>query len=321
MEKDRVVFVTGGSGRLGRALIDRLIKEGRVVKVLLHEENKEIQNLPGVIAYVGELSDFRLLKNACQGVGTVFHLAAVVGVHKKGPTELMRVNVHGTRNVIDAARASKVERIIFASAMSVYGRIRKDILTEESAVKPSDSYGYSKALAEKEVINSGLSYTVFRIATIYGPGFESFFIRMVNLVKDGRGFLVGEGNNHIPLIHINDVIDAFILALNRKKSVDNTYLISDGKDYTQRGLLEMVASAVGAPKPTRAVSPFLVNIVAKKEDLDRDEVDFLMTDKIIDISKAKTQLGFRPKRDITGAISGLLKELARDRGVIEEYEA
>ena len=319
MVKKGAVLVTGGSGKLGRALINRLIKEGRIVKVLLHEQNNEIQSLPGVIAYIGELGDSSLLKRACREVETVFHLAAVVGVGKKGPTDLMKVNVRGTRNLVDAARAAKVERIIFASALSVYGMVRKEKLTEESVVKPSDSYGYSKALAEREVINSGLNYTIFRMATIYGVGFEDFFIKMARLVKEGRGFLVGEGKNHIPLVHISDVLNAFMLALNRKKSIDNIYIITDGRNYTQRDLLEMLARLVGVRKPERIVNPFFARVIAKKEGLNRDDINFLMTDKVVDISKAKKQLGFKPKKNIVSNSGGLLKEFT-DYGVEEEFE-
>ena len=98
----------------------------------------------GVVPYVGDLSNKKVLNEACKDVDLVYHLAAIVSEYKEPTKKLMEVNVGGTENVLDACRRNGVEQLIFTSSIDVYGRVRDDVLTEESALNPTDKYGYSK---------------------------------------------------------------------------------------------------------------------------------------------------------------------------------
>ncbi len=147
----KIAFVTGGAGRLGRSLIRALQRDGYKVRALT-ETKDFMQHMPsGVVPYVGDISDRRMLDEAFRGVDVVFHLAAIVSEYKASTNELMRVNVHGTSNVLEACRRNGVGHLVFASTVDVYGSKRSDVLTEESKLKQNDKYGYSKMLAEKEI--------------------------------------------------------------------------------------------------------------------------------------------------------------------------
>lgn len=300
------VLVTGGAGRLGRALTGELLRKGMDVRVLVQSDNDAVRIPAGVAPYVGDITDERALIRACRGVDMVFHLAAIVSQFREGPHEIMRTNAMGTRRVMEAARHAKARKVIFASTVNVYGRVRKELLTEESEPKPTDTYGLSKVVAEKEIMGSGMNYTILRMATIYGPGFENSFLKVFKAIKEGKAYIIGSGKNHLPLVHINDAVSAFMLAASKKVSDRKTYNITDGREYTQEYLFNLAADLLGVPKPDKHISPLVVNIVAKARGLDRDEIRFVTSDKRIDISKAKKELGFRPKESVESGAGYLL---------------
>jgi nucleoside-diphosphate-sugar epimerase len=264
------ILVTGGAGRLGRTLVAQLVKEKREVHVLVRDKADALEITPGVVPFVGNITDPDSLSRACKGIETVFHLAAIVSQYRLGSQEIIRTNTLGTRMVAEAAKEAGAERIIFPSTLNVYGRVRKERLTESTRPIPTDIYGQSKLLAEEEIINSGLDYTIFRFATIYGEGFENSFLKIFKAVKYGKAYIVGNGKNHLALVNIKDAIRAFMLACDKKISSNKVYNISDGKDYTQEYLIGLVADLLKVERPQRHISPLLVKIVAKARGLDKN---------------------------------------------------
>lgn len=307
------ILVTGGAGRLGKALVGRLIKEKKSVRILLQRKEDAIAVAMGAVPYVGDITDEEALEKAMKGVDIVIHLAAVVSQYRLGPHEIIRTNTLGTRKVARAAKAAGVKRILFASTTNVYGRSRRETLTEESETRPSDTYGQSKKLAEQELVDSGVNYTIFRMATIYGPGFENSFFKIFKVIKEGKAHIIGNGKNHLSLVHIDDVVDAYMLALGRKASVNQVYNITDGRDYTQEYLFDLAADLLGVPRPKSHIHPVVVHIVAKARGLDTDEIRFITSNRQVDISKARKELGFKPKESVESSGSYLIKKFESSR--------
>lgn len=306
----KTVFITGGGGRVGRSLARALVRKGYTVRALSH--NKEfVRTMPaGVVPYVADITNKKILSEACKGVDLVFHLAAVVSEYKVSTQKLMEVNVTGTRNVLEAARLNGVGHVIFTSSVDVYGHARKEPLTEESELKPNDKYGYSKMLAEQEMakFQDKVDYTILRMAAIYGRGFEGSYFKLFKAIREGKAYLIGSGKNHLALIHIEDVINAFIMAAENVKESRNLYNLSDGYPYTQAELFNMVADILKVERPKKHISPIIVNLVAKNRGLDSDELRFLMSDRIIDIGKVKKDLGFKPSVGIQDAGLDMLSD-------------
>jgi dihydroflavonol-4-reductase len=103
----------------------------------------------GVVPYVGDITNKKLLADAFKGVDVVYHLAAIVSEYKANTKELMRVNVQGTTNVLDACRANGVGHLVFASTVDVYGSNRKELLTEESKLKPTTNTDTARCLQRR----------------------------------------------------------------------------------------------------------------------------------------------------------------------------
>jgi nucleoside-diphosphate-sugar epimerase len=289
--------VTGANGRLGKELVKALLKKGDVVRALVKEKNYIVELPKGTIPYVGDISQQGILDDACKDADNVYHLAAVVSEYKYKTEEIMKINVLGTRNVLDAAEKGGVKHVIFTSTVDVYGRKRREVLKEDSPLKPTDKYGYSKMLAEnivKEYSNT-VPHTILRLSTIYGLGFEAPYFKVFKALEEGKVYLIGNGQNHLALVHIYDALQALLLPrIHSEISKNKIYNVSDGHPYTQEYLFGMAAEMLKVPKPTKKVSEFIVKLIAKSRGLDSDELRFLTSNRVIDITKIKEELGFKP---------------------------
>lgn len=299
----KVSFVTGANGKLGKALITELVKRGEEVRALIKSKEMILELPQGVFPYVGDLSDKNVLESACDGAHSVFHLAATVS--ERGITQdILRVNVDGTRNVLDACVKGKVKRIVYSSSVDVYGIKRKDVLSEESALGPQDRYGYSKMLAERQIIEHKprVPFTILRFSTIYGKGFEHTFFKVLNALKSGKVLIIGKGNNSLTLLNVNDAVQAMILASNSESAKNEIFNISDGNVYSQEQIMGIASDMLGVPRPTMHLNEIIVKVIAKRRGMNTDELRYLVSNRNIDISKARTVLGYKPKVDIeTGA--------------------
>ncbi len=210
------VFVTGASGFIGGKIAERLLAEGRKVRVLARRPLPELAKR-GAEVIPGDLADAAALRRGCEGAVTVFHVAARVGVW--GPAEdFVRVNVEGTRALIAACRASGVSRLINTSSPSVVytgGDLRGVNESAPLCTHAPSPYPTSKAEAERLVsaVNSRELATVsLRPHLVWGPGDKNLIPRVIALARRGRLKIIGNGRNKVDLTHITNVVDAHLLA-------------------------------------------------------------------------------------------------------------
>jgi len=242
--KGKIVLVTGATSGMGRLLVKRLLESGYEVRVILRKspsEHPEWMDLPkGVRVYVADIAltdreTVKELERASKDVSILFHLAAVTYNYRSNYGErvntnvMIETNVVGTENILQAySEANKTGRLrlLFASSTAVYGSKRAgETLTEESDPSPNNSYGESKYMAEQVIkafasANPRLKYTIMRIGVIYGKGYERNFMKVFKLLKEGRLVYVGKGNNHLPLVNVQDVVDGFIDAAGSERSAN-----------------------------------------------------------------------------------------------------
>ncbi len=311
------VLVTGATGRIGQNMIRALLAEGNTVRALV-VRREETSKLPaGVVPFVGHLNDLHVLDEACSGVDIVFHLAAIVGESKSTMDELIRVNVEGTANLLKVCKKNNIKHFIFASTQDVYGRKRSEPLQESSKAMPTDKYGHSKMLAEHEIENCGVPYTILRMPTIYGPGFDHSFFKVLKALQEDKIVIIGNGKNHLSLIHIVDVVNAMMLIKdNPEISTNKVYNVSDGGIYTQEGLVDLAAELMKLPKPRRHVQEFLVRMLARSRGLDSDELRFMTSDRVLDISRIKVELKYKPSVEIRKGVMDTINRFSRSGGKI-----
>ncbi|MEM0149813.1 MAG: NAD(P)-dependent oxidoreductase [Candidatus Micrarchaeaceae archaeon] len=287
------VLVTGATGRLGTALVQSLVGAGYSVTALSNEPAK---NTRGAAQIVADINDKDSLEKAfsSSGAGTVIHLAAIVSQYRYGKSMIHKVNVEGTSNIVSLCKAFNIKHLIFASTVDIYGRSRKDTLDENSAIMPSDAYARSKAEAEKIITSSGINYTIFRMAAIYGPGFEGSFFKVFDSIVKGKAYIIGNGNNKLSLLNASDAVSAYMLAISNGKSLNKLYNLSDGNEYTQNFLYDTASKLLGVQAKPKHINKLLAYMIAKARGFDTDELRFITSNRSISISKIKSELGFMP---------------------------
>ena len=214
--KNSPAFVTGASGFIGGKLAERLLADGRPVRVLSRRPLPELA-ARGADVILGDLHDRAALARGCQGADTVFHVAGRVGVW--GPADdFFRVNVEGTRHVIAACRDAKVPRLVYTSSPSVVYNGGDLAGVDESAplcTAAPCAYPTSKAAAEKLVLaanDASLATVALRPHLVWGPGDKNVVPRILSLARAGRLKIVGSGRNKVDITHITNVVDAHLLA-------------------------------------------------------------------------------------------------------------
>ena len=210
------VLVTGGTGFLGRHLVARLLAQGRQVIVLGRTPAPELE-ARGVRFIRASLDDADAVRAACAGVETIFHTAARVGVWGRYD-DFFRTNVLGTRAILAGCREHGVRRLVYTSTPSVVYNGRDLAGVDESlpltTACPSP-YPLTKALAEREVLaaNSPALRTVaLRPHLIWGVGDPHLVPRLLARARAGRLRIVGTGRNRVDLVHVENAVDAHLLA-------------------------------------------------------------------------------------------------------------
>ncbi len=297
------VFVTGGAGRLGRHIISELLSKGVTVRALVRD-NTDVNALPfGAIPYIGDITSQDVIFDACKGVDTVYHFAAIVSQREGGHKEILRVNTQGTKMVLEAADLGGAKRIILSSTVDVYGSRRHELLTEDSELKPNDMYGHSKMLAEKQVqsFSGNISYTILRMAAIYGEEFKHSFFKVFKMINSNKAYMLGNGKNALSLVHITDVARAMLLVRTAEAASNKIYNLTDGKTYTQEYLYSLAAELLNKKQHIGHINTFIAKILAKKAGITIDDIRFITSNRILSINKISQELGFKPIVDIKTA--------------------
>lgn len=257
------VLVTGGTGFLGRRLVERLVERGDSVHVLARGHSGT--DLPaGAELHLGDVADMSSVGFAARGCEVVFHCAARAGI--SGPfEEYHRTNVDGTRNVLDACRRHSIPRLVHTSTPSVVFDGRDMEGVDESVPYPRHyeaAYPETKAEGERLVLAANgpdLATTALRPHLVWGPGDRHLVPRILAKARAGRLALVGDGSKKVDSTFVDNAVDAHLAAAGRlapgSACAGRAYFVSNGEPLPMRDLLARILAAAGLPPVTRTVSP------------------------------------------------------------------
>ena len=220
------VVVTGGAGFIGSHLVDRLLDDAHAQVVVLDDLSRGTpDNLsrhagdPRLTIVRGDIADAAAVANAFRGAGTVYHLAALSTVMgaARDVARAFRTNVLGTFNVLRAATAEGVRRVVFASSREVYGEPLAIPVQEDHPLLAINTYGASKvsgeALCRSFRRELGLETIVLRLANVYGPRDIGRVIPLwLQRARDGAELEVFGGKQVIDFVWVGHVVEAFLRA-------------------------------------------------------------------------------------------------------------
>ena len=217
------IFITGVTGYIGQRLTEALLEQGHEVHALCrqHPDFSSFRS-PEFYFHQGDLFDMHALNSAMHNCEAVFHLAAIAKVWMPSPGQYYDVNVKGTINVLDAALANNVQKIVFTSSAAVYGSSNGRQLTEEDVrMQPFfTDYESSKFIAEERIqhyVRRGLDVMIVHPTKVYGPGIwtESNAVsQMIKSYVEGKWHIIpGDGKMVGNFSYIDDVLKGHIRAL------------------------------------------------------------------------------------------------------------
>lgn len=307
-------IITGGCGFLGTALIHRLLQQGghaiRVVDNLTTGTRDDlarvssfqeisINNLSdaphGVELVVGNILDESLALKSTQGCDIIVHFAANTGVGPsvENPRADMLANVVGTFNYLEAARANKAGRFIFASSGAPAGEVEPPI-HEELPPHPVSPYGASKLAGEGYCSayfrTFGIDTVMLRFGNVYGPGSvhkSSVVAKFIRRALAGESLeIYGDGSQTRDFIYIDDLIDAVMLAATKPGIGGEAFQIASNRETTVGEMAERLVTLMGKAGLDGVK---VINAATRLGDVKRNYSD---------TTKARTRLGWQPKVEL-----------------------
>ncbi len=295
------MLVTGANGFVGQVLCAEAVRCGLHIRGAIRAACESSAGIE--VAVVGEIDGETDWTDALRDVEVIIHLAARVHVMRDAAAdplaEFLKVNLHGTVNLVEQAARTGVKRFVYVSSVKVNGEQTTESQTfvESDQPDPQDPYAVSKWQAEQALQriaqDTGLEVVIVRPPLVYGPGVKGNFISLLAAIDKSMPLPLTGAHNARSLLYVGNLVDALIVCATHPVAAGQTYLLSDGKDVSTATLVEKINQALGRnsrafyfPRPAlRAVAVML----GRAEQVDRLFGSLRVSDK-----KIRAELGWSP---------------------------
>ena len=288
------IIVLGGSGFIGKSLIDRLEKTNSTnTKVLVHSTKIKTS----LKKFQGSILDKTLKKNIQNGDIIV----NLVGQYNRDFTNFIDLNINGSFNLLESCKGKKNIKIILISSIDVYGECGKQSSRENKKLSPQYSYGLIKLFNEKIYENfakiNNVNIIVLRLGNLYGPDKKNgLILNLLKSIKKKKLVSINQnGRQQRDYLFIDDAVDGILQAINSNLKKYNTFNISSGKCYRSTQIIKLIQD----------ISNRKLNLKINNETQDEKCI-------CADISKAQRLLKFSPKVSIKQGLTMTIKNLANN---------
>jgi nucleoside-diphosphate-sugar epimerase len=310
------ILVTGATGFVGSQLVKYLASQGKyAIRVLARKTSRldDLKNLNNVEICYGDVNDFDSLKRAIDGIEAVIHLVSLIGESGKRE-DFFRVNVEGTRNLLEVCKDLKLKRFVHISSLSVITGYKDHDGTKEDApyLPTGENYADSKIEGEKLVLDYGRKYelpiTILRAGFIYGPGDRLFLPTVIQNLKEGKVILIDQGKKLLNLTYVDNLIEAIELSLEKEKAIGEIFNITDGEKISKKQFFFKVSNLMKISPPTKSIPFFaakaLCEIISflfkvlrikKAPPISRMKLRFAGQNQWFNIYKSESILGYSHK--------------------------
>lgn len=316
-------LVTGATGFVGRALVARLRASGHLVRgVARRPAPTEATEL-----VIADLADLPADTTLGRGIDVVYHLAAkthdmaeAAGVE----AAYRRTNVEGTRRLLDTLHGHGVRRVVFVSSVKAIDEGNETPADEETPVRPLTPYGRSK-LAAEDLVRQAAAGGAFegvclRFPLVYGPGQRGNLQRMIATIDRGRFPPPPATGNQRSMLHVDNAVEALLLAGTHPAAAGRTYIVTDARPYATREIFDAVRAALGRTPVQWSVpmwgftsmamaGDWIRRLAGRRVGFDSDALQKLLGTAVYDSGAMQRELGYRPDRDLIASLPGLVADL------------
>lgn len=327
------ILVTGGGGFVGRYVARRMRRAGHEVTALGRSRYPFLEE-EGFSTLKQDICDRLGMIKTLAGFDEVHHVASMTGISViREP--FYRINVEGTRNVIEACRANGIKKLIYTSSPSVVFAGDSHGLSDESAPYPQkflSHYPETKAIAEREVLQAnepgGLRTVSLRPHLVWGPEDTNLIPRILDRARAGRLFIVGDGSNRADVTYVENVAQAHQLA--SEKLIEGSpvcgkaYFITNDEPVHVWNFINRIVTGVGMQPVTRKMSyrfayaagammelMYRLLRVKKEPLMSRFLAGQLAASHCYSVEAAKRDLGYRPEVSVEQGLEMLIEELKK----------
>lgn len=309
------ILVTGATGFAGSHLTQALLHRGHRVRTLVRagapEPTVQRLRLAGAEIVEGDLTDPASVQRAARSVDAIYHIAALYRQARFPEATYWAVNHTGTENIVAAARAAGVRRLVHCSTVGVHGDVAAVPSDETAPFQPHDAYQKSKLageLAVRRAIDDGLPAAIIRPAALYGPG-DLRFLKLFRTIAGRQFVMIGSGRTLYHMVYIDDLVDGIIRAGERSEAVGEAFILAGPRYTTIQELASRVARTVGvrlrrgkiplAPMQAAATAcETLCRPLGIEPPLHRRRLDFFSKNRAFSTRKAEAMLGYAPRIDL-----------------------
>ena len=258
VQKQRLSVVTGGAGFIGSNLVDMLLERGDRVVVIDNESantHDEVYWNPNAMNINGDVTDFKLLKNACTDADCIYHLAADISIQYsiENPTKSYKNNVIGTLNVLEVARVLGIKKVVFSSTAAIYGSTSEPCV-ETDRPDPLNPYSVSKLAGENlmKMYNDlyGMQTVSLRYFNVYGPrqAYKGQYAPVIGIFQKQKFeekplTIIGDGNQTRDFIHVADVAHANVMVA--ESDVVGVFNVGSGVEYSVNQIAMLTKNPYG----------------------------------------------------------------------------
>jgi len=307
-------LITGATGFVGPHLIRKLTSTGHSCRCLVRSSSKgKAQEEKGVEWVVGDITDRGSLEGLGEGMDGLFHMATLGHMSNyRVPDEVFeKVNVLGTRNIMQEARRSGIPRVVHCSTVAAMGICSEIPADEMTKCNPHHPYGQSKLEAEQAVLHlvssEGLPALIIRFSMVYGPGDWRDILKLTRMAKRGLFPKVGAKPKLTPLVHVDDATEGLLLAMEKGRAGE-VYLITNGRSEPFDKIRKTILKGLGIVRPPLYVPEWVALPAAsliekvfvlsgKAPPVTRKNIESTLADRVFSIEKARRELGFDPRID------------------------
>ena len=302
-----MILVTGANGFVGKALIQRFVTEGQVVRATvrtpaaasaLRAEHPQVE-----VVVIGDIGPATVWDEAVRSADAVVHLASRVHVMRETEPDPLRafrsVNTEGSIALARAAAAAGVQRFIYLSTVKVLGEWTEDQpFSDASTPYPIDPYAISKHEAEHALFRieseTAMRVTSLRPPLVYGVGVKGNFQRLLRWVDAGYPLPLGAIHNQRSLLYLGNLVDAIVTLLTRPVEAGRAYVLRDGEDVSTPELIRKLAKQMDAPARLLPIPAWGLRLSAQLSGR-AEAVRRLMDSLTIDDTRFRHETGWAPR--------------------------